>query len=716
MLNAMGHRSKSSLPPGLQLGLILLALLGGESLAATAPQEQGARAGSLAVDNSPADLASGWGIMAAHTTWWPRLQWNPLRAKLLEGGIQPIREQSPVHPNLQRETAAFRRHAFKESQARGLRVIAISTGALRAAERLPGAMQGRIDLLSLYHRAREYAAFYGDSVTAWELLNEPDFHFFKGPPDEAAAVAKVLYLGLKKGSRGEAIDGVHPGDISDPEATPVVSSSLAFAPGPWAKRAARNGLFLYGDAYNYHYYGAPEYLAQFHQHHQQFLSDLYEQGLAHVPEMPFWITEINFAQTDFGDKVTESQRQRNGRQNAEAAQTASDLGVAVFMPFAARWARVKSSLDFFDAHLDPYPAWHDYTDVIKERGPLTPEHGFSMPPEAVSPVILQWVPARDKSLVHKVSGSYRFTAGDNKQDSELAPIEGWIGIYNLAAEPVSGTLHLPSHRAGLSTEPSKPVEPRERRIELDALSSTFIPVTFPPPAPGTYHFAEHAYSFIIGQPSAWAGSPPSRLLFAVETDPASVPFEEAPLGLTLPQDLGAISTPPLREEGPPYMSDLAPPFVGLDGLVLSEPVAAGAYRFAGRAFTRPRGAFARHRAVASLPNGLPENPEGFLVLSVDPWQKKVAKIRLYLVDQDGQRYTISENRGVPRYREDASETYLRLADFHPASVGAITEWPELDLGKVREIQLVFTFREYLKPFPFNLTYQVPRASTTRKTD
>lgn len=129
------------------------------------------------------------------------------------------------------------------------------------------------DLLVLYWHCRTNLPVYPNVRQAWEVWNEPDFHFVRDNPDRMAAVLKAAYWGIKAGN---------------PKAT-VLMPSLAFNPDKYPRQLAQNDIYPYTEGYNFHYYGwAHDFLPSVAQH-RRFLK---EQGW----NLPVWITEAGYLQ------------------------------------------------------------------------------------------------------------------------------------------------------------------------------------------------------------------------------------------------------------------------------------------------------------------------------------------------------------------------------------------------------------------------------------
>jgi len=84
-----------------------------------------------------------------------------------------------------------------------------------------------------------------------------------------------------------------------------------------------------------------------------------------------------------------------------------------------------------------------------------------------------------------------------------------------------------------------------------------------------------------------------------------------------------------------------------------------------------------------------------------------AKVRLDLIDDQQQRFTIWENFGVDYYgaRDDV---WLNLKDFHIYFWGPCSQNPRFNPARVRELQLRFYFAKANDPLAVRLSLLQPK--------
>jgi hypothetical protein len=104
-------------------------------------------------------------------------------------------------------------------------------------------------------------------------------------------------------------------------------------------------------------------------------------------------------------------------------------------------------------------------------------------------------------------------------------------------------------------------------------------------------------------------------------------------------------------------------------------------------------------AAAKL-DGLPG--EGFLRLQLDRPMGREAKVRLDLIDDRQQRFTIWENFGVDYYGSK-NDVWLNLKDFYIYFWGPCFENPRFDPARVRELQLRFYLAKASDPLGVRLS-------------
>jgi hypothetical protein len=109
-------------------------------------------------------------------------------------------------------------------------------------------------------------------------------------------------------------------------------------------------------------------------------------------------------------------------------------------------------------------------------------------------------------------------------------------------------------------------------------------------------------------------------------------------------------------------------------------------------------------AAARL-DGLPS--EGFLRLHLDRPMGREAAVRLDLIDDQQQRFTIWENFGVDYYGS-RDDVWLNLKDFHIYFWGPCSENPQFNPAGVRELQLRFYFAKANDPLAVTLSLLTPK--------
>jgi hypothetical protein len=137
----------------------------------------------------------------------------------------------------------------------------------RPPEKLPG------DLFDVYWFARTNLHGLPGKARAFEVWNEPDFHFVEDSAASMAAVLKAAWWGLKR---------VRPD-------TPVLMPSLAFRPSRYALELAHNGLHSWTAGLNAHFYGWAADFHPFLAHHRAFAKAMDFKG-------PWWLTEVGYFQ------------------------------------------------------------------------------------------------------------------------------------------------------------------------------------------------------------------------------------------------------------------------------------------------------------------------------------------------------------------------------------------------------------------------------------
>jgi hypothetical protein len=643
---------------------------------------------SSALEDVP---ASGWGVDAILTCAVPDEAVPAWLNLLKQSEVKILRERSTTRHTFDAREADFR-PVYAQEKAMGFMVVAFG----REIADMPGVDKRwglSRDLGSVFAEGRRIGCEYGSFVDAWELHNEADVGYVPELPDRYTAHAKALYLGLKAGANEMGGD------------TPVILGALALPPGPWLERAAQNGVLDYADAYNFHYYGNPDELASHiraHQHAQRVLQpsawkkpviaavrpvDRYRYRSGGHPiarTLPLWLTECGVNATVPGEFFDRERRAFQAEFTlATAKQALAAPEVAVFMPFILVHKGDPHALVEAET-LKPFPAWEAYSRFTREN-PWPKRKLFDPAGERASPVVLQWLPTAG-TATHKVAGTYRVSGAES--------ITGEFKVYNFADSAVEGELTIAPTRH-LSRELQVGVSDPGRtigsfnltpklvsspfngvRLRVPAFGSVTVPVTYKPHGEKGYFREWTMARFHVNKRQV------SQVAFGLERSPQARDFS-----------LQRVKINVLNGE-----SRLQPPFVN------HEHERVGAWRvfngLSGKQLEGERWRFsvgvpvndplAPTYALAAI-QGVPEGAR-FLRLRLDRPMERDAYVRVDLVDDDGQRFTIWENLGMV-YGETSRDVWLGIADFHPylwskAKAGDRRLRPE----KVREIGL----RVYLR--------------------
>lgn len=537
--------------------------------------------------------------------------------------------------------------------ARGFRVVSF----LRLGE-LPIEQRGDQlpeDLLKVYEAARRMEAAYGSAVDAWEMVGEPDTGFCHDLPDRVTAFQKAVYLGIHSAApRGE-----HP---------IVLMGALGLPPGPWLEQATRNDLLEYTDAYNFHLYGWSRDCADVIRAHaavaKRVVSPL-------AGPLPLWITESGF---DAVDPVETPDDQRRRIQAgfiltaAEHARRASR--VAVFMPFVLAHEGDPYALTMGPDR--PLPAWREFADYAAKH-PF-PERPLANPPANPNPVVVQWLPDLDSAIPNKPSGSYRFWQSD--------PLRGKIRIYDFGATPVHGSLTVRADATTTVTDWAANPDSGRRSsanagqwdsLEIPAHGRLEIPVAFASARAG--YWREKCDLIFRDEHGRTA-----RAEFGLETSPREEPMRAIPLALERPPPTSSGRGEPEQAE----VTAQSGAWIGSNGLELEangDEVTVWA--------PQPNRDPLRPTLATTRVHGLPAG--AFLRVQLDRPLDSDFRLRVDLIDADGQRFSIPENGGAG-YFDPTDDLWLNLADFGPYFWGRCTEHPTVRPEAIRVIELRCFFR------------------------
>ena len=667
----------------------------------------------------------GWGIDACLTAFVD----SPTRAaylpQLRAAGMTFLRERGPSAATRELRSAGFRVVSFLE------------LGPLpdpQPGDALPE------DLLAVFAAAKEMQQRHGGDVDVWEMVGEPDVGYCRDLPDRVVAFQKAVYLGIKAGAeeddertkreqgKGKVDGSTVQSTILNPESANarrppprmplVLMGALALPPGPWLERAARNGMLDYTDAYNLHFYGFAEDLTHVIRAHAAFAAkwvNLQDRAVVTRGEriapgepepwnltsdpssvspwrpapFPLWITECGINAVVLGDFLNPERRKLQAEFTVATARQARAVEhVVVFMPFILVHAGDSHALTLGPDR--PLPAWRAYAGYARQH-PF-PSRVLAMPPRDPDPVVVQWLPDNRTAIPHKVSGAYRFW-----QDQ---PIRGVLRIHNFGQAPVHGTLEAISLQhvalgstelhplAGTAANSSGPVAVRSSVLTIPALGRLDLPLVFTPAAAGYFRDYWEA-SFVDDRGRR------SPICFGLEVVPEEGNLIPVPIELGSPSH-GRIDHPDL--DGTAVAAESGD-WTGINGLIVE---ADGPLQALGiqRSGTTPGGArrglmLEMSRATSqddplrppvaiARVRGLPR--QGFLRLQLDRPMDSDFKLRVDLVDGQGQRFTIWENFGAS-YFGPRDDVWLNLDDFHIYFWSRCSDHPIFRPKEIKEVRL-----------------------------
>jgi hypothetical protein len=439
-----------------------------------------------------------------------------------------------------------------------------------------------------------------------------------------------------------------------------------------------------------------------------------------------------------GDFLNPARRQLQADFTAATAREAQEAEhVAVFMPFILVGKGIPHALTLSPGQ--PLPAWNAYAGYCRRQA--FPARALAMPPRNPNPVVVQWIPDNRTTIPHKVSGAYRF-----RRDQ---PVEGVLRIYNFGIKPVQGIfeggalshvrldcpdLHHIAQKTGGYAGPSradlsidggksgmgipsmsdgsaqthgqdaratadiqtspKATEDSGRpafqssELTIPAMGRLDLPVTFSPATRGYFRdFFEASFLDDRGRRSP--------VFFGLEAIPAEDGFVTVPITLR-PPDHGRIDHPEL--DGAAVTSQSGA-WTGINGLVVETQglghertpwdTASKANHGTGPTVLKVSSAKSHNDplsptiALAKI-DGLPLR--GFLRLQLDRPMDSDFKMRVDLVDRQGQRFTVWENLGAS-YFGPRDDVWLNLEDFHIYFWGRCSKRPVFCPADVDEIRL-----------------------------
>ncbi|MDD5199486.1 MAG: hypothetical protein PHC88_06745 [Terrimicrobiaceae bacterium] len=605
--------------------------------------------------------SAGWGIDACLSVFAPT-DLLPAWIRTLESAhLTYLRERNPRMDDPR---------SWTEGPIAAYRTLAAAGHKIVAIAELPSGPKPEQgwnalpeDLIGVYWSSYALSRRLAGIVSVWELPNEPDTLYCSDLPDRLAAYCKAAYLGLKDGAAC-ARAGLKAGK---PATEGVLMSALGNFPGPWLARAAENGLFDYTDGLNMHFYGHARDLRGAIRAQRAFAAQwTWDRTL------PIWITECGINAVPM-DEVAEARGREIQRQFVlETARAAIDERVAVFMPFVLTWPK-EEWFAFLRGPAEPYPAWEAYARFTREYA-LPVRLRFS-PPRNPARIVLQWIPDNRTCIPSKVGGSYWFRGTADERRS----IKSELAVYNFSGAPATGALEI-EHSDGVAIASGGPAW-TGRSVTVPPFGAVRIPLEIRAAGSG-YRREPLRFRF------SSAGRPESRAVVWVETRP-----EET----ILPRRFDVVASRPqaggftwIWEPEPIASSQAGGPWLGLNGVELAGAPDGTAGALGAPTLFRIH----EHTGDPRLPpmavtkiNGLPPAPQGFLRLRFP--EAPQAGVRVDLVDDRGQRFSVAENLGRNPIRDDPREVLLAYGDFHIYAWGRCTGQPVFRPEAIREIQLRF---------------------------
>jgi hypothetical protein len=576
------------------------------------------------------------------------------------------------------------------------------------------------DLLKIYFVQRFQSRLNADLVNAWELFNEPDLGFCIDNPDQVAAISKVLYLAVRS-VRADPL-------LPEPA---VIAPSLASLPSVYWDRIARNGLFFYQEAYNFHYYGWIQSLGDTIDAHRIYIENVQKQALFPISvgaeQFPIWCTEINGIFQTKSDPENLFGRRLQATYMRESVRIAHQKRLALLTAFVSIFPK-EPWYSLFNADYTPNRVWKAYAaeiEVLSKQRDKGPKQPLFQVPEHVNPIVVQWRPDPSYTVPNKFAGSYRFREMERRSDGQIDywPIKGAFRVYNFSKKERRGRLNLVLTGRDHFDAPSG-----DKELTIPAIGYVDVPVEFTHPKGSGYSYSELSGRFVDAVETA---EPPSLIYFAVETpaDPAildsvalqihdeagvhlrmesatqmrsreSLKTDPLPSDRNLPAEPDAVALFPsntlenglldyfcLYHHDRYSVTSHSGIWHGMNGVRVQtlEPSQPNEIALEVEILeTRDTDPSWRAVAVCKV-NGLPQN--GWLQIESDRGLSTIGfDVNVQCIDRYGQAWNIYENFGND-YFFPGTVKWLRLSDLLPKFFGNVRGQLQMNPAEIREIQL-----------------------------
>jgi hypothetical protein len=594
-----------------------------------------------------------------------------------------------------RQADALTRQQLEQMASRGCNILSMFPWKSRKVLSLH-AGNLNTELNEVYLQARALARQNQSLIHAWELGNEPDTSFITALPDQYAAWAKAVYLGLKAGT---------------PESH-VISGGMGLPPGNYLDQLAENGALWYADAFNQHYYGHSEHFTSMFQLLDEKLTTYAQQGLCPEKILPVWVTECGYRTSPSDQDIYSTyQRQRQANEIRNYAKAASSSRIALFMPYCLHHHYSFSLWDI--AAEKPFDAWNEYTEQTKQTQSTAPagipenEKLFHSPSINPPTVVAQWRPNLTQCRPHKLSATYQFLADTH---SDTLSMSGIIRVYNFSSQVQSGSLNLtlPATLKSSVSSTSITVSPNSYQdvpISLTSAESGYFR------APVAVHFSSNQ-----------SKDPASLLFFQLESPHVIEDFTPVTIKGRLPLTrLGRIlSFLPFFQQPQKHhqfsfvdrsenlqITSYCGPWLGINQVLVEAPPDHPTARNSQSLNIPWHFTLSSNETQLNSPptvvtriSGLPSS--GFLRVRTPRPMEHGFAVRIDLIDVHQRRFSQFEWYGLVRGKLNR-ELWLNMADFHPFGWGNFKSAP-FNPAEVREIQLRLFFGRSNVPVPFQLDF------------